>query len=246
MKSYSKIALLAVSILLALGTALASEYPFGSKVLPGEIDVGSPLSVFPTIPAVQFPIFIEYWDIGVSPGVYDDSDIVYLHFGLPATPIRANDIRLTPFGDKPAGSKVTPADNDIGQPLLATAPAAVIRWLNLYGGPTFDLKDPLFAQLPGLIPPFSKLNDVRLTDSEGMSAGTKLQDSDPDFGKFYTPPPIPILGGLAGTIFFFDANGNRQYDYPDDIYFRVNFVPPGPLVVSINDVRLSGPSCLGC
>jgi len=254
-----KIAALAFCLMFFLGSALASEYAYGTKVLPGDRDVGLPLTVFPVVPPLnQLARAIGYWDCGVVPGSYDANDFVYLHLNggslplplpgvLSTNTVRANDIRLTPFGDHPAGSKVTPQDNDIGMPLnaFAAGPNALIGWLNLYGGPQFDLQDPVLLDVaPAILN--SKLNDVRLTNSEGMPAGTKLQDSDPDFGKAYNivPPIIPATNIIPGVsnlqIQFFDVNGNGAYDYADDVYLQ--FAPiPGPISVMVNNVRLSGP-----
>ena len=245
-----KIAALAFCLMLFLGSALASEYAYGTKVLPGDSDVGKPLTPFA---GLQLPRAIGFWDCGVVPGSYDANDVVYLHLNggsgiLPLTGIlstntvRANDIRLTPFGDHPAGSKVTPQDNDIGMPLNAFAawPNAPISWLNLYGGPQYDLQDPVLINVGNTV--LSKLNDVRLTNSEGMPAGTKLQDSEPDFGKLFQPAIIPATNNIAGAannlrIQFFDVNGNGVYDYPDDVYLQFTAVP---VAVTVNSVRLSG------
>jgi hypothetical protein len=263
MKRYTKIALLAVSILLVLGMAMASEYAYGSKVQAGDSDVGLPLHLFgPTAPgtAFQIPAHIAFWDIGTVPGAYDSEDVVYLHFGPPfgllpvapfvnpLTPVRVSDIRLTPFGNNPAGSKVTANDNDVGMPLNQFPPGN-LQWLNLYGSAAFDLGDPviLHAGIPGSP---TVLNDVRLTQSEGMPAGSKIQNSDPDFGKITQIPAInagnPLVPLINPNILYFDVNGNSQYDYPDDVYLRfpiVGTVPP--FTVKVNDVRLSGPIWIG-
>jgi hypothetical protein len=241
-----RIAALAFCLMFFLGSALASEYAFGTKVLLGDSDLGMPLTLFP---AAQFPRDIGFWDCGVVPGSYDAGDVVYLHvnFGMPALPVaglasistvRANDIRLIPFGNYPAGSKVTPQDNDIGMPLNAFAggPNAQISWLNLYQGPQYDLQDPVLINAAPTAA--SKLNDVRLTNSEGMPAGTKLQDSEPDFGKLYQPPIIAASNPIpAINIQLFDVNGNGVYDYPDDVYLLF----AGAAAVPINSVRLTGP-----
>jgi hypothetical protein len=266
-----KIAALAFCLMLFLGSTLASEYAYGTKVLPGDSDLGMPTHQFgiPGQNPTQTPLYIAVWDIGSVPGAVDASDVFYLHIGLPApttltlalaTPafVRASDIRLTPFGNLPAGSKVTPQDNDIGMPLyLPLAGSGQIHWLDLYGtsqGPNaqgYDLEDPVLINvLPAQAPPggHTALNDIRLSNSEGMPAGTKLKNSDLDSGKAWAGLPLiaagPIIPGLAQLIRYFDVNGNGIYDYPDDIYlkFPPSALPGNPVVnVEVNDVRLSGP-----
>jgi hypothetical protein len=231
MRAYTKIALLAVSsILLILSTACASEYAFGTKVLLTDKDMGKPLFAMPDGTTVAF------WDTGVVPG-YDENDVVYLHTST-ATTVNSNDIRLTPFGDFPAGSKVTPYDNDIGMPL--TSLPASIRYLNIYGSVNYNLGDPVYIHqnLPCLNPPsaFATItNDVRLTEVRGLIPGTKVRDFDPDQNKLFGLIPTNLE-----PIGFFDANGNGVYDYPDDVYLNFPFgVQPG--IVAVNNVRLSGP-----
>ena len=235
MKTCMKIALLTVSsLLLILNSAGASEYPFGTKVLATDNDIGKPLYVMPA------GTTIAYWDTGVVPG-YDDTDVVYLHTSL-APSVTANDVRLTPFAAFAAGSKVTPIDNDIGMPLAGFGPGGVIRYLNLYGSINYDLDDPVYFHQNAPVPnpgAFATVtNDVRLTQVQGIEPGTKVRDFDPDHNK--------ILGlvGAAGTpvlgpIGFFDANGNGLYDASDDVY--LNFPRGVPIfTVSVNNVRLSG------
>jgi len=247
-----KIAALAFCLMLFLGSALASEYPFGSKVLSGDSDVGRPTLPFA---APQVPIYIAYWDVGSTPGLFDANDIAYLHFGIPAptvwpaaTPavVRVNDIRLTPFGNLPAGSKVTTQDNDIGMQLHQfLAGGNQIGWLDLYGiVGAYDLQDPVIINiLPPAIPAPTALNDIRLTESEGLPAGTKIRNSDPDLGRTYGGPAIATNPMGSPPFRFFDANGNGLYDDTDDVYLH----PVGPMqtAVLVNDVRISGPQLQG-
>ena len=90
-----KVFLLA-SLILMLNPAISSEYAFGTKVMPTDLDIGRPL--FNTFEGTT----VGYWDIG-TPG-YDESDPVYLHmsrfsFGM----IAANDVRLTTMADRSPG-----------------------------------------------------------------------------------------------------------------------------------------------
>jgi len=228
------------SILLILGSGTASEYQFGTKVLAGDTDIGKPLFMMPA------GTDIRYWDTGVVPG-YDDTDVVYLSSSLilstPPNNVKANDVRLTPFGNLPAGSKVTPNDNDIGMPLASFGPSA-IRYLDLFGSTNYDLLDPVYFHQGFVF--CTVVNDVRLniTPGTGLNPGTKVHDFEPDLNKVVAVAPLvplPLPSGAPNSrLGFFDVNGNGVYDYYDDVY--MNFpqgVPAGS--VTTNNIRLSGP-----
>jgi len=130
-------------LLLLLGPALfgsaeASEYPFGSKVLANDSDVGRPL--FP----LTVPLSIAYWDIGTFG--YDEEDPVYLHIEPSACgAVNANDVRLTPLDNLTnlsAGSRVNWSDVDMNKPLKKLS--CEIVYLNLYGSSAYDLDDPVY------------------------------------------------------------------------------------------------------
>ena len=230
MRSSTKAAALAISLYLILGLVGASEYQFGTKVLAVDKDIGRPLFAMPA------GTDIRYWNTG-APG-YDDSDVVYLAVP-PVGIVKANDIRLTPFGNLPAGSKVTSADNDINMPIPPMPGPHAIRFLNLFGGPTCDLGDPVYASQTPLL---TFVNDVRLnaTPGTGLKPGTKVRDFEPDLNKMFPGllVPLPLPSG-SSQLSFFDVNGNGVYDYWDDVYMNV---PVGfPAEVSANNIRLSGP-----
>lgn len=217
-----KYAIMAISsILLLLGLAWASDYGFGTKVTPMDSDLGLPLGTMPGTTVV-------YWDI-INPG-YDPNDIVYLH--TPGLAVNANDIRLTPFANYPAGSKVDPVDNDFGM-LVTPFPGLEIRYANLYNGVSYDLEDPVYvhqAAGPGKV--VTVINDVRLTGALGLIPGRMINSLDTDSGK--------LLGNIWPTkipIGFLDMNGNGIYDGIDDVY--LNIWGGVSNTVSVNSVRLT-------
>ena len=159
MKYRISICILLCLAILASGQA-ASQGTFGTKVNAGDPDVGHPLSAFSPIggagTTTQGSVFLSYWDIGSTPGLYDDKDAVYLQFGSVFSGanriIRANNIRLTGWENDPAGSYVKATDSDMGQELLlwnfVTAfPAGAstgFGYMNLAGGAGYDLGDPIY------------------------------------------------------------------------------------------------------
>jgi len=243
MNRLTKLMRIALASILFFGLVEASVYPFGSKVMPGDSDLGMPLFFLPT------GTNIMYWETGLTTW-YDDSDVVYLHIpgnNLPGF-VEANDIRLTPFGDLPTGSKVRPQDNDIGKPLLPLSnPPAQIRYLDLYGSARYDFMDPVYVHQQGSNPANTVVRDVRLSNTDVFEPGTKVRNFDPDmnraFGAVLQALPQGPVPSNAARLRFFDTNGNGAYDYPDDVY--LNFpgtAPVNPRVV-VNNLRLSGPVC---
>lgn len=127
--------LLLAGIILMLAPASSSDYPFGSKVLPADWEIGRPLFSLSTETTVAF------WDIG-TPG-YDEGDPVYLHIGPSASgTTNANDVRLTFLDDLAAGSKVTFRDPDMNMPIKNLP--STISFLDLYGSRAYDLNDPVY------------------------------------------------------------------------------------------------------
>jgi hypothetical protein len=222
MQVRTKISFLAICLIsLFFGSNAAYGYDFGTKVTLGESDIGRPLFSMPAGTA------IFYWNTGGIPG-FDYNDVVYLH--TPGAHVNANDVRLTPVGMYPAGSKVTMEDNDIGMPLIPLC-GATIGYLNLYDSDAYDLSDPVYVHQNS--PPIliTILNDVRLTNINDYPAGTKVHNFDQDFNKLFGSKwgPVPIK--------FFDANGNGIYDDQDDVYLNIPTGVPG--IVSVNNVRIS-------
>jgi hypothetical protein len=204
----------------------AAEGTFGTKVVSGDSDVGLPLSLF--TPPVGAPganqgfVWISYWDMNAN-SIYDDQDIPYLQFGSINTAggrfVRANNIRLTGWGNYPAGSYVKPSDSDMGQPLgvppLAVPPPATMPalpssappfqvnfyYLNVVGSQGYDLGDPVYLKVLSPVAPIAMVgtNDIRITPNAGFPAGSKVSLNDPDAGKFLTLfEAIPIASQPTG------------------------------------------------
>jgi len=224
MRLSTKAAALAMSLYLILGLVGASAYEFGTKVKPGDSDIGKPLFLMPS------GITIMVWDTGGVPG-YDENDAVYLH--TPGATVNANDVRLTPVGSLfKAGTKVTLQDNDIGMPLIAF-PGISIGYLDLYGSARYDFDDPVYVHqsVGGASAFVTVLNDVRLTEANGKNPGTQVHNFDSDFNKLLG------TGWSSVPVRFFDANGNGEYDYLDNVYLNTPAGVSG--IVSVNNVRLS-------
>jgi hypothetical protein len=167
----SAISLISLSFLIVLSSASTNESLFDTKVVAGDYDVGRLIKNIPDNAAIGF------WDIGLNPNFYDEGDIVYLDLP-PIGIINTNDIRLTAFGNLPAGSKVTPSDNDIEKKLLPFRPYTYIGFLNLKGSEFYDLQDPVYIHQNSIISlnkPMSTLTQIKLPATRSTQA---QQDCD--------------------------------------------------------------------
>ncbi|MCJ7445268.1 MAG: hypothetical protein MUO26_12225 [Methanotrichaceae archaeon] len=233
----NKIVVPIIICLILLLSGATDAQVFGTKVKMEDQDFGFPLT---TPGATGFPfqnaVYIAYWDIGATPGLYDNEDVVYLQLGsVPggfAKIVRANNIRLTGWGNYTPGSKVRAVDHDIGQqvvpsffPLVMAFPTAVTGFAYMdVGGvtPGYDLGDPIYLKIsiPQLPPWTTGPNDIRITPMGNFPAGSKISNNDPDTNRplmpFTNPAPPnggPIIPNQLGIgsmaqIAFFNANGN--------------------------------------
>lgn len=249
--------------MLTAGPAVAQ---FGSKVQTGDPDVGLPLSAFAAVGGVlpfaqQANSWLAYWDVGTTPNFYDDQDVAYLQFGnVWPRIVKANNIRLTGWGPYPAGSYVAQGDSDMGQAVIPLFPPSALPagglfpgfyYMDVSGGPGYDLGDPVYlkTQLPAA--PTTGTNDIRVTANGLFPAGSRVSLNDPDGNKpltaFKTGYPALTGGPLVAAgatpvaqLAFYNANGNSIapalaiYDTGDVVYLDVQ-----PLnEVSPNDIRL--------
>jgi len=190
----------------------AASMTYGTKVKAGDSDMGLPLSAFAAIGTAgagvtfQNTAYLSYWDIGSTPGLFDNQDVVYLQFGSvfagPNRIVRANNIRMTGWDSYSAGSYVKPGDSDIGQQLLpwvppagsafpVAAPSPSLAYMEVDGGQGYGLGDPVYIDIAGA-PWVTNTNDIRLTSFAGFPAGSKLSNADPDASRpllpIYNPP----------------------------------------------------------
>ncbi|MHC1631546.1 MAG: hypothetical protein ACXQT4_04540 [Methanotrichaceae archaeon] len=256
MKGFMKACILTGFVLmLCLGGAVGQ---YGSKVNNVSPDDGRIVEDFT---APQLPVSIQYWDIGSTPTMFDEGDVLYLHVGplSPGGPIMTNDIRLTPFDAHPAGSKVTGADNDIGKP-LSLIPGVSIVFVD-EGGVIgqYDIGDSVYINA---VPPAGRINtgDIRLNATNNGPAGSRVLDTDPDNGAacITLHNGLPVVTGFAawsplslGCVRFYNANGNVQnavgspptYDAPDQVYFDISVPSLGGIrtfgYITPNAIRLN-------
>jgi hypothetical protein len=91
-----------------------------------------------------------------------------------------------------------------------------------------------------------RTNDIRLTCVGEMEAGSRVLNFEPDLNKLVALPVLVSFPGKSddyACLRVFDANGNGLYDFEDSVYLDISF--PGDSTfgtVSVNNVRLSGPS----
>ncbi len=141
--------ILLASIILLINSASSSAYSFGSKVLPGHSDIGTPLHRLPS------DTIIAFWDIG-TPG-YDVDDPVYLHISYSKScTTNANDVRLSSLGNNSPGSKVRFNHSDMNRPL--TRLPSIICFLNENGSQKYDLNDPVYLHQIADCDQFSRCN----------------------------------------------------------------------------------------
>ena len=215
LKKSIKACIVLTSLVMLIGTSLATSYEFGSKVRAGDTDVGDLLSNFtPTVPTVRF------LDLGAS-GL-DTNDVAYLAQGT--TVVLPNDIRLTPFAGYPAGTRVKVLDPDVG--LLTSSISGEWRFSNLYGGAGCDIDDPVYFSQGLLL----TVGDLRVSKIQGLNPGTWVKDSDVDFNN-----PTQLLNNASPMIR--DLNGNGQYDDSDSVYLKLNNASP-TAEVQPGDLRL--------
>ena len=250
--------LVVVILFVCLAGALG-QCDFGSKVKSEDQDNGILVEDFYSVSTlIQNPVTIEYLEVGNVPASYDLDDVLYLHIG-PGT-INSGDIRLTPYGNKSAGTKVAAGDNDLGNDLESFfTPYPRLVYVDWGDFPDqYDLNDSVYVKTA---PPLKQIaiGDVRLTRVGDNLPGSKVRRFDPDSSEFVEllhPGPNFALWppGALGKIRFYNVNGDLFgdpfsvpiYDAPDRVYFDISY-PSLPTrlfgYVTANSLRLNGANC---
>jgi hypothetical protein len=249
--------LLLASIIVMGSPASGSEYPFASKVLPGDLDIGRPLFRLPTETTVAF------WDIG-TPG-YDEEDPVYLHIG-PSSSVttNANDVRLTFFANVSPGSKVTFRDSDMNKPIKQLY--SIISFLDIHGSRAYDLDDPVylhhidhincfddFENPADMMTGFSErlpyrgreisspgLGFARFTDNYKLFISDKILDKRPRKVGEMRGLAIEMVRGLKANYYHVLGTWLIKIQISkDDEYVSNNWEFPSAKFIQTNDIRLS-------
>ena len=100
LKKSIKACIVLTSLVMLIGTSLATSYEFGSKVRAGDTDVNDAL-----IP--NGGLAVGFMDIPpLNALVPDPNDVAYLHQGALPGAILPDDVRLSSFAGFPAGTRV--------------------------------------------------------------------------------------------------------------------------------------------
>jgi hypothetical protein len=224
-KSIRACAVLA-SLVMLLGTSLATLYEFGSKVRTGDTDVNDVL-----IP--NGGLAVGFMDLpplnALAP---DPSDVAYLHKGTFPGIISQGDVRLSPFAGFPAGTRVKTIDPDAGRLINAFPVTANWVYSALFGGVPPQpcvIDDPVYWAVNAASVVHS-VTDLRLSKIQNLNPGTWAKYSDGDFNY-----PIGLLNNAL--LMIRDLNGNGQYDDSDSVYLKINNA--SPTEVQPGDLRLT-------
>lgn len=146
---------------------------------------------------------------------------------------RATDIRITPFGDFPAGSKVSVGDQDYNRGLTSIGIAVDhIRVVDLLQTTDFRLEDLVYLTKDAQRD-FSGVGDVRLyTANSNLDFGTILGHDSPDSKGLIRTFERPLC--------FVDQNNSGTYTLGNPVYFA--FAQNCGSNVSPGDIRFSGTS----
>ncbi len=198
----------------ALGTVTINDvraikttnFAFNSKVVAGDWE-----AVY--APAAVVFAGIDYWDLNGN-GAFNAGEPVYLVVALTAPAI--NDVLLTAYGGKAAGTQITASDAVIGK-VTVNLVAACWCYLDVLGdGYTAD--DKIFIDIT--TPGFVSAGDLK-------ADGTRVVSGSSDEGA----PLVATTAGLPDI--FLDVDGDGLYGNGDIIYLDEDALG----TVTINDVR---------
>lgn len=169
-------------------------------------------------------------DVGNTNRVAPD-DTIYLRLGSTEQEIvRSGDIRITPNGEKGAGSRVLAGDSDHGRGtrLIGTA-SEHLRHADLLDTDTFTSHDAVYLSAVS-DRTVARYGDVRIYSPEqGLESGKILGPGDPE--------PQSTVRNLQRYLCTVDESGTGIYNPGDPLYFSIHTHCSGD--VEINDLRLS-------
>jgi len=221
MKKALKISIYLLGIFLVLsGIGLGQ---IGALVTMTDPSLGLALTPLPQVaPAVNPFVF---FDVNGNSG-YDAADPVYLTSSGIQT--RMNFLPA-PFS---AGTKVVWPNLDLFAPLtFAPAPNfdPAIVYVPKYGSSAAYVQgDPIYLAMTPAPNDDIQTNDIRLTPQGILKAGTKVTDSQPDWGNAWLPVPS------TWSLQYADVNGNSAYDAADHVFLHISTAP----VVGLGDLHL--------
>jgi len=228
-------------LLFPLLASASAQFEFGSMERPGSLGRTLMVEDFTSAPGKTWlSVALMYLDVGGVRGLYDGGDPLYLHFGEGAVSLA--DLRLTNSTFGLVGSRVGPADGDLGLSLSSFSPPYPRLVYGDFGElvGVYDRNDTVYAKVGSPISEVS-VGDVRLTWRDDLPPATAVNTSDPDRGAqvvlLHPGPDFAIWSPLArGQVRFYNKNGNVLeddlslpiYDAEDAVYFDVSFpsVPP--------------------
>ena len=220
-----KACIVLTSLVMLIGTSLATSYEFGSKVRAGDTDVNDVL-------IHNGGLTVGFMDLPpLNALVPDPNDVAYLHQGTLPGAILPGDVRLSSFAGFPAGTRVGTTDPDAGGPIKAFPITANWAYSALFDGvppQPCDIDDPVYWAINAASGAHS-VADLRVSKIQNLNPGTWVKDSDVDFNN-----PIQLLN-VSPMIR--DLNGNGQYDDSDAVYLKINNA--SPTEVQPADLRLT-------
>ncbi|MCA1814174.1 MAG: FlxA-like family protein [Halobacteriales archaeon] len=205
-------------------TTTASNFTFGSVVAPGNGDTTYILQTA----GLTFADLDFVDDDG--DGTFDSTEPVYLPATAGAT-VAGNDIRIANTGTFAKGSQVRATNSDFGN-VLNGALGGVFDFYDADGDGTFSTGDVMYYDQAGAGAGVVSVNDIVLS---GADAGTVVKSNTAGLNNV-------LFGGAAGTISYFDADGDGTYSANDVVYYDDpnGAGAPNLGLASIQDVIWSG------
>ncbi|MDD5503159.1 MAG: PKD domain-containing protein [Candidatus Thermoplasmatota archaeon] len=238
-KKLLSIAIIGLMALAALPIAEAAAVTYGSQVKLGDSDFVPTAFAANVVLAAANVLEV---DLGT---VADVTDNVFYYDADASATVTANDIRLTPYGTKAAGTLVADADvvEKTGTVVASGYAATVYADVNNVNG--YDTGDYVYLTTGGVAALAASTGNavwsIRLTPCGSFAAGTLVRAGDADLLAY----GALVLAVPAGTgVSYFNANPNAvpaRIDSGDSVYLAAGATGPGALF-PLCSVRLMGSS----